>query len=275
MFEARNWPRSVVDIDDLPSGVYQSMARHAGSLRERLFNQLQAISWKRREATLAERFTTVAVCSENDRRRLKGVTSAHVIPNGFERPDTEPRSVPATPPRFGFIGLFDYFANLEGVRWFVKKCWPLVQAEVPGARLRLIGRGSDGPIASLGPHVEGLGWVEDATSEIATWSAMIVPVHQGGGTRTKIAEGFSRKCPIVSTSIGAYGYEVEDGNQLRLADSPAEFARACVAVVRDPSGAAKMAERAWSDFLIRWTWDAIAPRVWATAEDCLQRSRTS
>jgi hypothetical protein len=34
-----------------------------------------------------------------------------------------------------------------------------------------------------------------------------------------------------------------------------------------------MAERAWKVFEEKWTWEAIAPRVHAAAEDCLRRTR--
>jgi glycosyltransferase involved in cell wall biosynthesis len=121
-------------------------------------------------------------------------------------------------------------------------------------------------------NVDPLGWIDDAAAEIATWSAMIVPLHVGGGQRVKIPESFSRKCPVVSTSLGAFGYEVTDGRELLLADDPAEFAAACVSLICDPGSAAQMAERAYRAFLEKWTWDAIAPRIRAAAEDCLRRS---
>ena len=37
-------------------------------------------------------------------------------------------------------------------------------------------------------------------------------------------------------------------------------------------GRSAMAERAYAAFLEKWTWDAIAPKVWAAAEDCLRRN---
>src|SRR5205807_660617 len=100
-------------------------------------------------------------------------------------------------------------------------------------RLRLVGKGSDGPQKPAGPDIDALGWVDDSAAEIATWSVMAVPIRMGGGTRIKIAEGFSRKCPMVSTRLGAYGYEIEDRRQIRLADTPEDFARACVELVRN------------------------------------------
>ena len=120
------------------------------------------------------------------------------------------------------------------------------------------------------PGVEVLGWVEDAAAEIATWSLMVIPIRSGAGTRIKIADTFSRQCPAVSTRLGAYGYEVQDGQQLRLADTPEDFIRACLEVLQDPDGARSMAERAWQEFLEKWTWEAIEPKVWEAVRACLQ-----
>jgi len=130
----------------------------------------------------------ITVCSEDDRRYLGPGPNVHVIPNGFVRPDSEPVRRAMTAPLLGFIGTFEYAPNAGGVRWFVDHCWPLIRDRIPGARLRLIGRGSDGPEGPKGDGIEALGWVADPTVEIATWSAMVVPVRTSAGTRIKIAE---------------------------------------------------------------------------------------
>lgn len=77
--------------------------------------------------------------------------------------------------------------------------------------MRIVGPGSNGPCKPLAPDVDGLGWVKDPADEIRTWSAMAVPIGIGAGTRGKVAQAFSQKCPIVSTSLGAYGYGPVDG----------------------------------------------------------------
>ncbi len=140
----------------------------------------------------------------------------------------------------------------------------------PEARLRVIGRGTDNDGELGGPDVDPLGWLPDPSDEIKTWSAMVVPIRMGAGTRVKIAQGFSQKCPIISTSFGAFGYGAVDGREMYLADSPDAFSRACIKAIRQPEEADQMAERAWIRFLDKWTWDAIRPRVWAAAEECLR-----
>ena len=44
-------------------------------------------------------------------------------------------------------------------------------------------------------------------------------VALGAGSRVKVAEAFSRRCPVVSTPVGVYGYNVENERELLIADS--------------------------------------------------------
>jgi glycosyltransferase involved in cell wall biosynthesis len=51
----------------------------------------------------------------------------------------------------------------------------------------------------------------------------VVPIRQGSGTRLKILEAMALGVPVVSTSKGAEGLDVVDGQHLLIADDPAEF----------------------------------------------------
>jgi glycosyltransferase involved in cell wall biosynthesis len=267
------WPRSVVDVSDLPSTYERSVLNAQQTTRQRLATAVRLWSWKRRERLLAERFNVIAVCSDADKQYLRDLGVAapvHVIPNAYEPPVVAPVRKLATPPRIGFIGVFDHEPNVAGIRWFAQHCWPRIKRDVPAVRLRLVGRLNDGPLKPEGVDIDALGWLPDPTDEIATWSAMIVPVHVGAGTRGKIAHAFSQKCPVVSTSLGAYGYDPRDGEDMFLAESAETFAEACVLAISQPATAAAMAERAWARFLDKWTWDAVRPQVWSAAEDALR-----
>ncbi|HLX71257.1 MAG TPA: glycosyltransferase family 4 protein [Verrucomicrobiae bacterium] len=269
------WRRSVLDLDDVPSTFQRTVWKNGAGLKEKWKARLQMQLLKRRELAWRERFSTLSVCSESDREYLGGGEHIHVIPNGFERPAEDPVRQPADPPRIGFIGLYSYQPNLEGMKWFLRECWPLVKKEIPNAHLRLIGKDTDGPLKPAAPDVDALGFLADPAAEIASWSAMIVPILHGAGTRVKIADAFSRKCPLVSTRLGAFGYDVQSGRELLLADRPAEFAEACISLMRDRSAGQAMAERAFAAFKQKWTWDAIEPRIQEAADDALRQSEAA
>ncbi len=266
------WPRSVLDVDDLRADYHRSAVDCASTVGQRLRAMRQVWLWKRREAALPSRFDILVFCSEQDRARFRERDRTRVIPNGFEVPASPPKRAPADPPRIGFIGAFRYPPNVEGIRWFITEVWPQVKRSSPNARLRLVGARAEPALGRLGQDIDVLGWVEDPAEEIATWSFMVVPIRVGGGTRIKVAEGFARRCPVVATSLGAFGYDVRSGEELLLADAPDDFAGCCRALLAEPGLANKLAERAWLKVREKWTWEAMQPRVAETVDLCLRRA---
>ncbi len=272
-FRNARWQRSVVDIDDLPSTMEQSSLIQSKSAANWLRTWLRMWQLRRHENLLWRRFDVLATCSEVDRAQLGTRRPVYIIPNGFAEPKETPPRHRAHPPRIGFIGLYNYLPNSEGVRWFHEQCWSRIKQEVPDARLRLIGDGTDGPLKPDDPSVDGLGWVDNPAEEIASWSVMIVPIRIGAGTRVKIADAFSRKCPVVSTRFGALGYETTSDRELILADEPSSFSAACVKLIQNPEMAEQMAGRAYDTFLGKWTWKAITPQILATVQEALRQNR--
>ena len=116
--------------------------------------------------------------------------------------------------------------------------------------------------------VTGLGYVEDPGSEIATWSAFIVPLRLGAGTRVKIAESFARGCATVSTSLGAFGYPVQHDKEILIANTAADFVEGCRSLLTDPARRDRIGRAGRDFFLANLSWDAIEPAVRATVESC-------
>jgi glycosyltransferase involved in cell wall biosynthesis len=172
-------------------------------------------------------------------------------------------------PRIGFLGNCTYLPNESGIKWFIHEVWPAIKGKLPSAQLRLVGRASEGYLTKLGPDIIGLGWLEDPGEEIASWSVMIVPIKVGSGTRVKVAEGFARKCAVVATVIGAFGYEVSHGEEILLAESAEDFASACLLLLNNSQLRETLAENAHQRFLERWTWDLFEDTVRVVLQRCL------
>jgi glycosyltransferase involved in cell wall biosynthesis len=166
-FRILRWPHSVLDVDDLPSRALSAKAHSGSRPLKRLLDLRRSWIWRRRERLLPDRFDVLTVCSEDDRQYLSRPERIHVIPNGAHCLPDRPR-IPSGIQRIGLIGNCEFMPNEEGVKWFVRDAWPGVKREFPGAQLRLVGRGSEGYLAKLGPDITGLGWLEDPGEEIAT-----------------------------------------------------------------------------------------------------------
>ena len=121
-----------------------------------------------------------------------------------------------------------------GARWIVDEVLPLVRREIPDAHLFIVGIRSDLTLGHLqGPSITVTGKVPSVLPYLAEASVSLVPLRFESGTRFKILEAAACGVPVVSTTLGAEGLPVRDGEHLLIADSPEDFARSIVSLIRD------------------------------------------
>ena len=134
-------------------------------------------------------------------------------------------------PSVAYLGAMDWEPNREGMDWFLKEVWPLVSAAFPDVKFYLAGRNMPERYYRMADEsIEVVGEVPDAGRFLRSKAVVVVPVLSGSGMRVKIIEGMAHGRAVVATSLAAEGIGVSHGNQLFLADSPAEFAE-CVKVL--------------------------------------------
>ncbi len=79
------------------------------------------------------------------------------------------------------------------------------------------------------------GSVADVRPWLAQATVVVVPLRSGGGTRLKILEALAMSRPVVSTTLGAEGLDLEAGREIQIADDPGVFARRVVELLADPA----------------------------------------
>ena len=252
---------AVLDVDDLHSEKYKLEAFVTRGMIPKARLWWLYTLWRLWEQDISKRFGAITVCSQDDRNRFEGRNNAFVIPNGFQPSQDTKRQPSAGDLRLGFIGALYYHPNLDGVVWFVNEVLPIVLQRFPGLRARIVGKPPAEGTSCVHPNVDWLGFVDDVGSEMSTWTASIVPLRIGGGTRIKILEALSRRCPVVSTTVGAYGLMLEHGRHLLIADTAEDFAECCIRLLQDRALSGELAEAGWQRFIKRYTWDAVQPAV--------------
>lgn len=98
------------------------------------------------------------------------------------------------------------------------------------------------------------GRVRDASELIASSIVSIAPIRIGGGTRLKILESFALGTPVVATAKAVEGLEAQSGEHFLLADTPGDFARSVIQLLREPEAARRMASRAFEFVCSRYDW---------------------
>ena len=231
-------------------------------------NRMNARDWKVFQRSVADQVDRVILCSEEDVRR-SGIPNAIAVPNTYGRPARSlGRQDAATPPTILFQGSFHYGPNIDAVDWLIDDVAPHLLEQLPGAQIRLVGTTSPGvEERHRPPEVFVAGRVPDIGPELARADIAVVPLRIGSGTRLKILESFAHRIPVVSTTVGADGLDVEDGVHLLLADRPEEFARACRRLIEDRTLARRLVDAAERRYLERYEWSVAKSRIQQVVRD--------
>ena len=245
-----------------------------GALR-RWYVRRDAAKLRACEAAVCGRFRVNVTVSDDDSAALRQICPTAVavaIPNGVDTEYFTPRRGEETPALI-FTGGMNMFANRDGVDWFLDAVWPLVRERVPGVRFVAIGqRPSERLLAEVrAGGVEAPGFVADVRPAVARAAVYVVPLRVGGGTRLKVLDAMAQGKAIVSTSLGAEGIEVTDGEQLVIADRPEEFAARVVGLLNDPARRLALGEAARKRVEERYAWTQLGERLAETYRRAIER----
>ena len=257
---------------DQHNATYQIIERMAASQRpgiKRWLLQTEARAFARYEVQVCRRFDHVTFVTDVDRdavasqakREPLDLERTSVIPICVDTQKTPLVERASEPFRVTIVGTMYWPPNIEGVLWFWEQVWPRIHEQVPHARLTLIGKNPPERLLDLGrrPDVDVTGYVDDLSPYLAETAAFIVPLHAGGGMRVKIVDAWCWGTPIVSTTVGAEGIELQDGITIRIADAPADFAQAIIEIFNSPelSERLRLNGRRWVEE--RYDWNRVYP----------------
>lgn len=235
--------------------VEPSLAR---KMRLRLHGRMMR-RWEPRSAARCGRYTTV---SETDRQRLLRADpriKATVVPNGVDVDRYRPLPPPARKSGILFLGNLSYRPNIDAVTWLVEGILPRVWEAGVQAALDVVGVNPTLETERLASdRVRVVGPVADVLSSYQAAQISVVPLRAGGGTRLKILEAMALGRPVVSTTIGCEGLEVETGVHLLIADTEQEFAAAVVELLGDEARRTQLARNARELVERRYDWRNIA-----------------
>ncbi len=248
-----------------PGSAAQEKAKVAGRWgMSRALDLVDEQRWTSIQRRCAEQVDKVVVCSPLDAERA-GADNAVTIPNGAAPPvsvHSNRIKLRGDSPTLMFVGALDYGPNTEAIEWFVREVWPHILERQPETVFRIVGRGSES-VAWVGgePGVELVGAVDDIQVELDRADVSIVPIRVGAGTRLKVVEAMANHIPLVTTSVGCEGIDVEGGVHCLIADGSRTFADACLRMLGDPLLRQELADSASQLYEQSYMWESIERRV--------------
>jgi glycosyltransferase involved in cell wall biosynthesis len=155
----------------------------------------------------------------------------------------------------------DWMPNQEAIEWFLEHCWLEIKNNFPSLKLYLAGRGFPDSLKMDDSHIVYDETVSHAVDYMKSKSIMIVPLLSGSGMRVKILQAFALGIPVVSTAIGAEGIECTNGQNILIADAPADFVSATTKLLNDSALRKSIGKNARNLFLEKYSSERIAENV--------------
>jgi glycosyltransferase involved in cell wall biosynthesis len=159
-----------------------------------------------------------------------------------------------------FTGKMDYRPNVDAVLWFAESVWPLIVEQRPQTTWAIVGQRPHRRLDRLrklkGITITGL--VPRVQPYIAGASVYVMPLRMGSGTRLKLIEAMAAGKAIVSTSIGAEGFPVENEKNILLADTASDQSAAILRLLRDAEERSLLGSAARA-FAKRYDWRHTVP----------------
>lgn len=264
-FPARLNIPSVLFQHNVEAEIWRRHSETASSPLKKAMYGVEFRKMQRYEEAAVRKFQHVIAVSENDRTLMMRWVDGEritVVPTGVNLAQFRPDGVRGTEPEplVSFVGAMDWEPNVDGVEYFCGEIWPTIQAEVPGARFRIVGRNPVRRVQKWASEsIEVTGRVPSVVEHLRESAVVIVPLRIGGGTRLKIYEAMAAEKAVVSTTVGAEGLDVHAGRDIMLADDAKAFAQAVIMLLRDRD-LRKRYEKAAAETAARYDWPAIGQR---------------
>lgn len=273
-------PIRILDEHNVEFLLLDRVARQERTPLRRLYGRVNARKFRPDELAACRRMDAVLTTSEKDQSvlRAEGIDiPLRVIPNGVDVEFFTPERAPVQRPRLVFTGAINYVPNTDAVVHFCRDILPAVRTAVPDVSFAIVGREPPARVRRLaGPSVLVTGTVPDVRPWMREAAVFVVPLRSGSGTRLKILEALASGCAVVSTSIGCEGLDVTHGEDIVIADTPAEFAEAVVSCLRHPELRARLGERGRALVERQYRWDAIGQTLGAFYTEVLEaRAQTA
>lgn len=127
-------------------------------------------------------------------------------------------------PSLSYIGSLDWMPNIDGLKWFLNKVWPVLKKKYPTLEFHIAGRNTPEWLYQLeDPNITVYGEVPSSTEFLNRHPVQIVPLFSGSGMRAKILEGMLLGRVVVTTSLGLEGIDAQNKSEVLIANDVRQY----------------------------------------------------
>lgn len=176
-----------------------------------------------------------------------------------------------------FLGTMYWPPNIDCVLYFYREILPMIKQKLPECTFTIAGQKPPRAVQDLArdPAVRVTGYVKDPRDVAAKCGVFVVPLRSGSGVRVKILDALAMGLPVVSTSIGAEGLAVKNGEHLLIADDAESFAEAVTTILNNKEVAQNLGLRGRELVRQEYSWQVVEKRLLDVYESHLYKIRCS
>lgn len=161
-----------------------------------------------------------------------------------------------------YVAYFGSQTNIDALNWFLEHVHPLVKKSVPGYKLSVVGRGDMAQFKKYeDASLELVGEVPEIGPHIADARVGIAPGLGGSGFRGKVNQYAVLGVPCVVSPVTLQGLAYRNGDNICVAESPADFARDCIRLLTDLEFNQRMATAARKLAIEHYSWQSKWPQI--------------
>ena len=226
----------------------------------------QQLAFQRYERVLSPMFNAVTCTSDIDAAVFQhhcAEGAIKIIPNGVDVTHYLPDFSSEAPAHLIYIGSMDWYPNEDAVGFFADEVLPRIQEKVPDVAFSIVGGNPSVRVQKLAERdgVVVTGRVPEIKPYFAEATVFVVPLRIGSGTRLKILEALAMGKAIVSTTVGAEGLDLRDGEEIFIADEPIAFADAVTRLLTDSQLRRRIGENGRARVERDYDWRSIGEKL--------------
>ena len=200
-----------------------------------LVDNLKRIYFHNTQFKKIDRVITLSKEDENVLRGFFPKTDTTLVPTGVDLKHFSLENNIRKAKKLIFVGHYRHYPNEDAVVYFVKKIFPLIRKNMPDVELLMVGSNPTASVENLAQeeNVVLIGEVQDVKPYLLDASVFVNSIRVSAGIKGKVLEAMASGVPIVSTTVGSSGIDACPGEEILIADTPKEFARQVIRLLKD------------------------------------------
>jgi len=125
-----------------------------------------------------------------------------------------------------FVGSFEHLPNIDALFYLKNEIMPLVWKNNPEIKVVVIGSKPTPEVLNLNDaNFNVLGYVSDLSQYFNTSRLFVAPLRYGAGIKGKIGQSMEFKLPLITTEVGAEGFDFGTLKEPMVASNAEDFAQ--------------------------------------------------